>query len=156
MLPYRILGWHPIGQIEFSAGFRINPMGDERHFSNEEPFMSKVISKNRLLAFKKQEGRCFYCGAPMWLENKREFAAKHRITKKLAKRLRCTAEHLNARKDGGNNNRENIAAACLYCNSTRHQASEALSHNEYRKHVMRLCRCHEWHPREFNLLIWLS
>lgn len=115
--------------------------------------MSKVIPKNRLLAFEKQEGRCYYCRVPMWLENKREFAAKHRITKKLAKRLRCTAEHLNARKDGGKNNRENIAAACLYCNSTRHRASEALSPNEYRKHVRCHCRRHEWHPREFNHLM---
>ena len=84
--------------------------------------MSKVIPKNRLLAFKKQRGRCFYCGVPMWLENKRVFAAKHRITKKLAKRLRCTAEYLIARQDGGIDDCENIAAACLYCNSTRHRA----------------------------------
>ena len=76
--------------------------------------MTQVIPKNRLLAFGKQEGRCFYCGAPMWLEKKREFAAKHRITKKLAKRLRCTAEHLIARQDGGTDERENIVAAYLY------------------------------------------
>ena len=115
--------------------------------------MSQIIRKNRLHAFEKQEGRCYYCGAPMWLENKRGFAAKHRITKKLAKRLRCTAEHLNARKDGGNNNRENIAAACLYCNLTRHHVSEALPPNEYRKHVMRLIRRQEWHPVECHHML---
>ena len=49
-----------MGQNETSAGFRLNPDRDERHSINEEPFMSRIIpTKNRLLAFNKQQGRCY-------------------------------------------------------------------------------------------------
>jgi hypothetical protein len=89
----------------------------------------------------------------MWLEGRSKFAAKHGITKKLAKRLRCTAEHLIARQDGGTDDRGNIVAACLHCNATRHQASEALSPDEYRKHVMRFIRRQEWHPMECHHML---
>jgi hypothetical protein len=148
-LPYRILGWHPIGQIEFSAGFRINPVRDERIFSKEESLMYKVIPKNRLLAFNDQHGRCYYCGAPMWIEKKGEFSAKYRVSKKLAKRLRCTAEHLIARQDGGTDDRENIVAACYFCNSTRHHHPlNALSPVKYRKKVLQCLRSQKWHPKE--------
>jgi hypothetical protein len=158
MLPYRILGWHPIGQIEFPAGFRINPVWDERPSTTEVSFMSHYIfnyrlRKNRLLAFKKQKGRCYYCGVPMWLGNSEEFTGNYGIRESQAKRFQCTAEHLLARQDGGTDDRENIVAACLYCNSTRHYASEALPHNEYREHVASLVQSQKWHPMECHHML---
>ena len=115
--------------------------------------MSKVIPKNRLLAFNDQNGRCYYCGAPMWIEKKGVFSVKYVVSKKLAKQLRCTAEHLIARQDGGTDDRENIVAACLHCNLTRHYAPEALPHNEYREYVASLVQSQEWHPKEFHHLV---
>ena len=115
--------------------------------------MSKVISKNRLLAFNKQESRCYYCDVPMWLEKKREFAVNHEISERQAKRLQCTAEHLLARQDGGTNARKNIVAACSFCNMTRHRALKALPSIEFQKKVMRRMRRQKWHPREFHQIL---
>jgi hypothetical protein len=153
MLPYRILGWHPIGQIEFSAGFRINPVRDERPSTTEVSFMSyrifNLLRKNRLLAFKKQEGRCYYCHAPMWLGKHEEYIAKYGIKESQAKHYQCTAEHLIARQDGGTDDRENIVAACYFCNSTRHHHPlNALSPVKYRKKVLQCLRSQKWHPKE--------
>jgi 5-methylcytosine-specific restriction endonuclease McrA len=157
-LPYRNLGWLPIGQIEFSAGFRFNPDRDERPFSNEEPFMHRPIHKFRLLryrqqAFKRQKGRCYYCGVPMWSGRADEFAGNYGIRESQVKHFRCTAEHLIARQDGGTDDRENIVAACLYCNLTRHQVLEALPPNEYRKHVLSLVQRQKWHPIECHHML---
>ena len=64
--------------------------------------MTYVIpTKKRLFAFNKQKGRCYYCGAPMWLDNLSVFMSKYGIRKKQAQSLKCTAEHLLARQDGG-------------------------------------------------------
>jgi 5-methylcytosine-specific restriction endonuclease McrA len=115
--------------------------------------MSQIIPKNRLLAFKRQEGRCYYCGVPMWLEMPGEFAHNHGIRESRAKRFRCTAEHLLARQDGGTNKRNNIVAACSFCNSTRHRSSIALSPVEYRKKVMRRIRCQKWHPTDCHHML---
>ena len=116
--------------------------------------MSHAIpTKNRLLAFKRQKGRSYYCGTPMWLENSDEFAVCYGITEKQAKRFRCTAEHLIARKDGGTNAMQNIVAACSFCNLTRHRASNALSPKKYRKRVVDRLRCQKWHPREFHHML---
>ncbi|QRF60266.1 HNH endonuclease [Variovorax paradoxus] len=58
------------------------------------------ISTLRSLACSAQDGKCFYCYRAMGRE--------------------VTAEHLKARMDGGRNARENIVAACRYCNQQRH------------------------------------
>ena len=115
--------------------------------------MSQIIPKNRLRAFSKQKGRCYYCDSPMWLEGRSKFAAMHGITRKLAKSLRCTAEHLLARQDGGTDEMQNIVAACSFCNSMRHRVPNALSPVEYRKEIKLLLRCQVWHPREFQHLL---
>jgi hypothetical protein len=46
-------------------------------------------------------------------------AGEHGLSLKHAKRRKCTAEHLVARRDGGADVQSNIAAACLDCNLTR-------------------------------------
>ena len=126
---------------------------DERHFSMEEPFMSKNIQKNRQLAFMEQKGCCCYCEAPMWLDKPEEFAVIHGIKLRQVKRFRCTAEHLDARKDDGSNVRTNIAAACWHCNSRRHRRNADLSPEEYRKLVRRFLDRGSWHPKQFHHML---
>jgi hypothetical protein len=58
------------------------------------------LQKHRQSAFIAQQGRCIYCGCNM---------GNH-----------PTAEHLQARQDGGTDRRDNIAAACWRCNYRRH------------------------------------
>ena len=115
--------------------------------------MSQIIPKNRLRAFSKQKGRCYYCDVPMWLERPEEYSGSYGIRESQAKRFRCTAEHLLARQDGGTNAMANIVAACSFCNSTRHRAPNALSPEKYRKRVLRRLRCQKWHPREFHHML---
>jgi len=115
--------------------------------------MSQVIPKNRLLAFERQKGRCYYCDVPMWYEKLPEFAGNYGIRESQAKRFQCTAEHLLARQDGGTDERKNIVAACYFCNSTRHRPSKALSPVEYRKKVLRRVRRQKWHPMEYHHML---
>ncbi|MCU7376155.1 HNH endonuclease [Paucibacter sp. O1-1] len=49
--------------------------------------------------------------------------------------LRCTAEHLRARQDGGGDGQANIAAACAHCNALRHRARDPLSPLAFAAHV---------------------
>ena len=115
--------------------------------------MPNSSRKHRLAAFKRQQGHCYYCGLPMWLEKPTAFAKKCGITERESARLQCTAEHLVARQDGGRNSRENIAAACRFCNGTRHRISSPLMPKRYRDHVLRRLRAGKWHPRSFQHLI---
>ena len=76
--------------------------------------MSRNLLKNRAQAFKRQDGRCFYCSAEMWLGSPGDFMDRHKLSKRGAARFQCTAEHLTARQDGGNDSKGNIVAACLF------------------------------------------
>jgi len=107
------------------------------------------LKRYRRQAFKKQKGRCFYCSMPMWLGNPEEYASNFEISVRQARRFQCTAEHLIARQDGGTDDRENIVAACYFCNSTRHKASSPLSPFEYGRKVLERLRRHTWHPQQF-------
>jgi hypothetical protein len=75
----------------------------------------------RKSAFNVQRGECCYCGTPMWLADVETFAKSHNYSLPQARLLKCTAEHLQARTDGGDDSLKNVAAACCYCNSKRHQ-----------------------------------
>ena len=44
-----------------------------------------------------QEGRCYYCGLPMWDPELKEAAPASCLTPILRKYLLCTAEHLHPR-----------------------------------------------------------
>jgi len=87
----------------------------------------------RAQACKQQGGRCFYCGRPMWTNDARVFAKQLGISRKQALPLRCTAEHLIARQDGGKDASENIVAACYACNHERHELPLAPSPREWVK-----------------------
>jgi hypothetical protein len=89
--------------------------------------MGKGAIKNaRKNAHEVQGGRCFYCNLPMWLHGypqavraQRGWCRQHGLNRGQAKPLKCTVEHLVAQKDGGTSRRDNLVAACLYCNSRR-------------------------------------
>jgi hypothetical protein len=112
--------------------------------------MCSCVSKHRTLAFEAQAGRCYYCHLPMWKENARRFARTYGITRAQAKAFRCTAEHLQAKQDGGGDEQENIAAACHYCNERRHTMEIVLSPADYREFVQKELRAGRWHPAEVS------
>ena len=108
--------------------------------------MGKSLSRFRLEAFRRQAGRCYYCTAPMWLEDAESFAQTHSITFRAARWLQCTAEHLHARCDGGPDSADNIVAACRHCNSKRHwRRKVALSATAYLRLVRRRLTQGRWH-----------
>ncbi|MBU1776988.1 MAG: HNH endonuclease [Gammaproteobacteria bacterium] len=104
---------------------------------------SKLI-RLRTSAFNFQSGRCFYCGYPMWETDCTAYAQKYKMSPSQAKALQCTAEHLDARKDGGKDNPKNIVAACRWCNQKRHQRKLAPSPNDFRKLVQKRLRKGGW------------
>lgn len=114
--------------------------------------MSNNFSKQRLTAFKKQSGRCYYCGSHMWLTNVKKFAFEHNISESEAARFQCTAEHMLARCDGGNNSSENIVAACRFCNNTRHKRKTPLVPNKFKSLIQKRLKKGKWHPHELHHL----
>ncbi len=76
----------------------------------------------RRRAANRQGWCCCYCALPMW-ENATQKAAvmaQFDLSEAEADGFRCTAEHLQARCDGGQDTPANIAAACVTCNQQRH------------------------------------
>jgi len=112
--------------------------------TSSKDFPMTTIKKHRHTAFLSQQARCCYCELPMWEQSPTEL--KHLgLPPESLKPLRCTAEHLVARQDGGNNSRQNIAAACHRCNKGRHARKAQLSPDRYRRHVQRRLRQGKWH-----------
>lgn len=108
--------------------------------------MSKLsLIRNRKFAL--QGGRCFYCGQPMWLspDDQSAFAATFGLSIKQSYHLRATAEHLQAKCDGGRDTAENVVAACLYCNMKRHQRAKPQMPGQYRAHVLKRLDRGRWH-----------
>lgn len=112
--------------------------------------MSLSISKLRNKAYQKQSGRCYYCGHPMWIDAKSNFADQHDISEKKAKWFQCTAEHLTARCDGGNDSQKNIVAACKFCNKIRHQAKKPLCPSDYKTKVKKRLSKGRWNSVLFS------
>lgn len=108
--------------------------------------MAKSLSKIRSEAFRRQAGRCYYCGVLMWAKDPDAFAKMHQLSPRVLRELQCTAEHLCARQDGGVDTRENIVAACLRCNRQRHLGwKKAPAPETYLQHVRRLLSHKVWH-----------
>jgi 5-methylcytosine-specific restriction endonuclease McrA len=106
--------------------------------------MAYSIQILRLRAAMLQGFRCYYCELRIWLDDPGGFAARYKLTTRQARPLRCTAEHLQARADGGSNRRDNVVAACRYCNSRRHRTRTPLSPPAYRAHVRRRMQQGKW------------
>ncbi|KQT01550.1 HNH endonuclease signature motif containing protein [Rhizobium sp. Leaf386] len=107
---------------------------------------SNKMKNLRKQAAQRQGGRCFYCELPMWDDSPEEFIVHYGLSPGLAKRFRCTAEHVEARRDGGKDVAPNIVAACRFCNATRHKAKRPLDADTYAQQVRRRQAEGRWHP----------
>jgi hypothetical protein len=119
--------------------------------------MSSRVSRSRQSAFNRQSGLCYYCQMPLLIPEANEFSLGIvGLTPNLAKRLRCTAEHLVPRSAGGDSSSANIVAACLFCNQTRHRAGKVLSPTKYAFRVRKRISAGRWHPPELACAVqWL-
>lgn len=104
------------------------------------------LQKLRRKAAKSQGGRCYYCELPMWETDPEIFSARFRIPSRAAWLFRCTAEHLEARCDGGRDIEENVVAACHYCNWHRHRTKQPKDAVSYKNHVRLRMKQGRWHP----------
>ncbi len=107
--------------------------------------MPSILAHLRTLAFQHQSGRCYYCCCPMWQQSPEAFVATFHLSKRQARNLQCTAEHLQARVDGGGDCEGNIVAACRLCNARRHQRKDARDAIHHKAHVARLMGRKRWH-----------
>jgi len=111
--------------------------------------MSSIkLRRFRQRAIIKQNHHCYYCQYPIWDSDFEGFSLAHKIPRRLAKHLRCTAEHLVARQDGGQDIAENIVAACVWCNSRRHlhRQKNAPDSAAYKLRVIQLKALGRGHP----------
>jgi 5-methylcytosine-specific restriction endonuclease McrA len=99
----------------------------------------KTIREAKLRA---QGGRCWYCGLAMWDGAPEDCPARGAGRTPMI--LRCTAEHLVPRSEGGPDSAENIVAACWFCNSARHRAKSPRSPEAHRAHVRRRMAAGRW------------
>jgi len=110
--------------------------------------MPTLLARSRSAAFSRQSGRCYYCDLPMWLDHSDGFLSRYQLTPAQARQRRCTAEHLQARQDGGGNGAANIVAACQKCNQARHRSKKALDPDRHRQRVRARVKQGCWHPPE--------
>lgn len=103
--------------------------------------MASKLQRSRQIAFKCQDGKCYYCGLRMWL---------HGATGPT--QLLCTAEHLIARSDGGSEALSNIVAACRHCNHTRHKRKNPPPPERYQVEVQRRIARGGWLPK--HVRVW--
>ena len=114
------------------------------------PMSVKKRRQLRRQAFTKQACKCFYCQLPMWMHGQEQehFASEHGLPAGLAKHLQCTAEHVVAQCDRGRDTKDNIVAACRWCNQLRHQgrSRSAPDSASYKKWVEKVVAQGKWHP----------
>ncbi|RWC60484.1 MAG: HNH endonuclease [Mesorhizobium sp.] len=120
--------------------------------------MCEMCKTNRLAKLRtaqavRQNWRCFYCDFPMWDGDPRLMAERYHLPVGLLNRLRCTAEHLKPRTNGGRESLDNIVAACVFCNQTRHKMRDVLSPVAYQQRVRRRVEARKWHPLECHPLL---
>jgi 5-methylcytosine-specific restriction endonuclease McrA len=101
----------------------------------------KYIRSTKMI---EQRGRCYYCDLPMWEDATGKGPRKHIKQTSAPTALRCTAEHLLPRSEGGRNTPDNIVAACLFCNNQRHRRKLPLSPAAHRDHVQRRMAAGRW------------
>jgi len=94
------------------------------------------LRRFRKVAARRQQHLCHYCSAPMWSKNPEGFAERHGLRLEDCGHFQCTAEHMVARRDGGEE-RRNIVAACRHCNIARHEMEQPLPADLYREYVQK-------------------
>ncbi len=115
-----------------------------RGLSSTGVLMPSRIQTLRRQAFQRQQGRCFYCSVSMWLTSPSELPGAASDSRSYA-RLRCTAEHLVARSEGGRNCGGNVVAACAHCNGTRRRRKTPPPPTAYRDDVLARVQRGAWH-----------
>lgn len=115
--------------------------------------MSHSLKKKRTRAYHSQNGLCYYCGIRMWLDDPLAFGRQFHLSAAEAAKLKCTAEHLQARSDGGSNASTNIVAACWFCNNRRHRRKTLLNVSRFSQLVRRRVRAGRWHSFPFQHLL---
>lgn len=105
-----------------------------------------TLIKSRQAAFLAQGGRCFYCDHVMWVSEPEKFSQQFAVRQAQLWRFQCTAEHLLPRELGGGDTRDNIVAACAYCNHQRHRPKRVREPLEHRALVLRRLARGRWHP----------
>ena len=99
-----------------------------------------------------QNDRCRYCGCETWLpwQRRQEGTLRARWDMPAQRSLACqlafdcrmaTVEHLRRRADAGDDTPANLAMACAYCNSSRHDRTP-----ERHEQVMRELKRAGRHP----------
>ncbi len=114
--------------------------------------MPNSLKKKRARAFEAQRGRCYYCGVRMWLDDPHILRKKFELPERAAFLVKCTAEHLHARVDGGTDHPKNIAAACWFCNQARHRRKQSLDPTQFRAHVQKRLGARRWHQQALRSL----
>ena len=105
------------------------------------------LRRKKMLA---QGGRCYYCALPMWDQALDDCLPASCRSSRRPKILRCTAEHLLPRSEGGANSAKNIVAACLYCNNARHRRKRPPSPEAHRAHVQQRMAAGRWLATQFR------
>ncbi|WP_080579222.1 HNH endonuclease [Sinorhizobium fredii] len=103
------------------------------------------IQKLRRKAAKSEGRQCYYCQQPMWETDPKIFSERFRVPTRAVFLFQCTAEHLVARCDGGRDTKENIVAACLYCNKNRHRTKRPKDAASYARYVRSRMKQGRWH-----------
>ena len=121
---------------------------ERRAFASNEVEWSNLrmpnISRIRSEKMIAQGGFCYYCGLPMWDNTSSASFKSARGDMGSLPQLRCTAEHLRPRSEGGKDVAENIVAACLYCNRSRHLKKKPRSPVAHRDHVRKRMAAGRW------------
>jgi 5-methylcytosine-specific restriction endonuclease McrA len=81
----------------------------------------------------------------MWTGDCKSFADRHRLSARAAADLKCTAEHVVAKCDGGSNATSNIVAACRRCNFLRHNRKVPKGAQQYQAYVQGRVARGGWH-----------
>lgn len=110
----------------------------------------KNLRRKKMIA---QEGLCYYCGLHMWDEALNLCLPVSCRATRLPKILRCTAEHLHPRSEGGANTPDNIVAACWYCNISRHRRKRPQSPEGHRVHVQKRMAAGRWHAAQVGATV---
>jgi 5-methylcytosine-specific restriction endonuclease McrA len=92
----------------------------------------------------------------MWEADAANFALAVGTTRKQARLLQCTAEHLVVKSEGGKDVATNIVAACRYCNVRRHKAKNPLPAQAMVGRVRRLVAQGRWLPQGLHRLTQLG
>ncbi|WP_439649751.1 HNH endonuclease [Gymnodinialimonas ulvae] len=91
-----------------------------------------------------QGGKCIYCLQPMWTKSANAFQRAYGLSKGQVRWFQCTAEHLEPVSNGGKTSAKNIAAACRFCNHTRHRTKRPLAPQDYARKVRRRISQGRW------------